>query len=95
MLPSLVPAACRWTDRSYNFESTWSSIGADGTNGYCAKLQGYGALLFEGKEGSLSGKKMLSFAVQKDNNGDVPDATVQLSSNKVQRKKDSMACSHK
>jgi hypothetical protein len=68
---------------SYNRETSWSTSGPDGTSGYCAKLQGFGALAFQGNEGKLNGKKMISFAVQNDNSGNVPDATVQLSSKKV------------
>jgi hypothetical protein len=79
----VVLVACRWSDMSYNRETSWSSAGPDGTGGYCAKLQGFGALAFEGNEGKLDGKKMISFAVQKDNSGNVPDTTVQLSSKKV------------
>jgi hypothetical protein len=75
---------CSWTDRSYNYEKTWYASGADGTGGYCAGLWGYGALLFEANyDGSLHRKKMLSFAVQKGDDGNVPDAQLTLSSKEV------------
>jgi hypothetical protein len=82
-LAAHVVSACRWADMSYNRENSWSSAGPDGTSGYCANLQGFGALAFQGSEGNFNGKKTLTFAVQKDSSGNVPDATVQLSSKKV------------
>lgn len=81
-----------WTDMSYKLAGGWAAKGPDGSNAYCGKLQGAGAILFKGGGGGLMGKRSISFDVQAGSDGQLPDVTISLGSSSKVRARACQGC---